>query len=56
VEASIRKRGLASVRKGWGKLFHNTAAASAIADRLVHKGILVRITGNSFRTNRAVDE
>ena len=42
--------------KDWGKLFHNTAAASAIADRLVHKGILVRITGASFRTNQTVDE
>lgn len=42
--------------KDWGKLFHNTAAASAIADRLVHKGILIRIAGNSFRTNQTVDE
>jgi DNA replication protein DnaC len=42
--------------KDWGKLFHNTAAASAIADRLVHKGILVRITGNSFRTNQTTEE
>jgi DNA replication protein DnaC len=35
--------------KEWGKLFHNAAAASAIADRLVHNGILVRITGKSGR-------
>jgi DNA replication protein DnaC len=42
--------------KDWGKLFHNTAAASAIADRLVHKGILVRIAGNSFRTNQTAEE
>jgi len=35
--------------KEWGKLFHNAAAASAIADRLVHKGILVRIAGKSGR-------
>lgn len=42
--------------KDWGKLFHNTAAASAIADRLVHKGILVRITGTSFRTNQSIEE
>jgi IstB-like ATP binding protein len=42
--------------KDWGKLFHNTAAASAIADRLVHKDVLVRITGTSFRTNQNVEE
>jgi hypothetical protein len=29
--------------KDWGTLFHNSAAASAIADRLVHKGLLVRV-------------
>lgn len=42
--------------KDWGKLFHNQAAASAIADRLVHKGILIRITGASFRTQHLQDE
>lgn len=36
--------------KEWGKLFPDAAAASAIAERLVHNGILVRITGRSFRT------
>jgi DNA replication protein DnaC len=35
--------------KDWGKLFHNTAAASAIADRLVHKGLILRIDGASHR-------
>jgi DNA replication protein DnaC len=35
--------------KDWGNLFNNSAAASAIADRLVHKGLLVRITGKSSR-------
>lgn len=40
--------------KEWGKLFHNTAAASAIADRLVHKGLLVRITGKSRRSDQEV--
>ncbi|WP_338869307.1 IS21-like element helper ATPase IstB [Myxococcus stipitatus] len=38
--------------KDWGKLFHNSAAASAIADRLVHKGLLVRITGKSRRSDQ----
>jgi DNA replication protein DnaC len=38
--------------KEWGSLFHNAAAASAIADRLVHKGLLVRITGKSSRPSR----
>ena len=33
-------------------LFHNTAAASAIADRLVHKGLLVRIKGKSRRSEQ----
>ena len=37
--------------KEWGKLFHNAAAASAIADRLVHKGILIKIQGKSKRPN-----
>jgi len=41
--------------KDWGTLFHNSAAASAIADRLVHKGILVRITGKSRRSDAAVE-
>jgi hypothetical protein len=40
------------VFKGWGQLFHKGAAASAIADRLVHKGI--RITGKSARSNQQV--
>jgi hypothetical protein len=30
-----------------GRLFRNAAAASAVADRPVHKGIRVRITGKS---------
>lgn len=30
--------------KDWGNLFHNAAAASAIADRLVHKGLLGEIS------------
>ncbi len=41
--------------KDWGKLFHNAAAASAIADRLVHKGLLVKIEGRSRRSNQVVD-
>ena len=40
--------------KDWGKLFHNTAAASAIADRLVHKGLLIRILGKSKRSDQEV--
>lgn len=42
--------------KDWGKLFHNQAAASAIAERLVHKGIIIRITGASFRTKNTITE
>lgn len=41
--------------KDWGKLFHNNAAASAIADRLVHKGIIVRITGKSRRSDQEIE-
>jgi len=41
--------------KEWGKLFHNAAAASAIADRLVHKGLLIRIQGRSHRSDREVE-
>lgn len=41
--------------KEWGTLFQNNAAASAIADRLVHKGLLVKITGKSKRSDREVD-
>ena len=40
--------------KDWGKLFHNSAAASAIADRLVHRGLLIRITGKSHRSDQEV--
>ena len=42
--------------KDWGKLFHNQAAASAIADRLVHKGLLVRIKGKSRRSEQNLDD
>jgi len=42
--------------KEWGKLFHNAAAATAIADRLVHKGLLVRIRGRSKRPSGTVDD
>lgn len=41
--------------KEWGKLFSNAAAASAIADRLVHRGLLIRITGRSRRSDQEVD-
>lgn len=41
--------------KDWGNLFHNAAAASAIADRLVHRGLLVRINGRSRRSDQTVD-
>jgi DNA replication protein DnaC len=40
--------------KDWGKLFPSASAASAIADRLVHKGILVRIVGKSKRSDEEV--
>lgn len=42
--------------KEWGKLFHNAAAATAIADRLVHKGLLVRISGRSKRPDSPIDD
>lgn len=42
--------------KEWGKLFSNSAAASAIADRLVHKGLLIRITGKSRRSDQELPE
>lgn len=35
--------------KDWGSLFHNAAAASAIAERLVHHGLLIRISGRTHR-------
>lgn len=41
--------------KEWAKLFHNTAAASAIADRLVHKGLLIRIAGKSRRSDQEIE-
>ena len=41
--------------KDWGKLVHNSAAASAIADRLVHKGLLVQISGKSRRADRELE-
>ena len=41
--------------KEWGKLFPSAAAASAIADRLVHKGLLIRIAGKSRRSDQEVE-
>lgn len=41
--------------KEWGKLFSNAAAASAIADRLVHRGLLIKIVGKSGRSNQEVE-
>ena len=41
--------------KDWGKLFHNVSAASAIADRLVHKGLLIRIQGKSRRSDQEIE-
>lgn len=41
--------------KDWGKLFHNSAAASAIADRLVHRGLLIQIQGKSRRSDKEVE-
>jgi DNA replication protein DnaC len=42
--------------KEWGKLFSNAAAASAIADRLVHRGLLIRIAGRSRRSDQDLEE
>ena len=42
--------------KEWGKLFSNAAAASAIADRLVHRGLLIRITGRSRRSDQDLED
>lgn len=39
----------------WGKLFQDAAAASAIAERLVHRGIFVRVSGRSFRLPKNSD-
>ncbi|GAC1647406.1 MAG: IS21-like element helper ATPase IstB [Candidatus Dormibacteraceae bacterium] len=41
--------------KDWGKLFQNGAAASAIADRLVHRGLLIQITGKSRRSDKEIE-
>ena len=41
--------------KEWGKIFQSSAAASAIADRLVHRGILIRIAGKSRRSDQDLD-
>jgi DNA replication protein DnaC len=41
--------------KDWGKLFQNAAAASAIADRLVHNGHIIPIIGKSRRSDTNVE-
>jgi DNA replication protein DnaC len=41
--------------KEWGTLFPSAAAASAIADRLVHRGVLVHITGKSKRSDQEIE-
>jgi DNA replication protein DnaC len=42
--------------KEWEKLFSNSAAASAIADRLVHRGLLIRIDGKSRRSDQTIED
>lgn len=42
--------------KEWGTLFHNAAAASAIAERLVHRGLLIKIDGRSHRLPESSDK
>lgn len=37
----------------WGKLLHDNAASSAILDRLLHRGHLLKFEGKSFRLKEA---
>ncbi len=37
----------------WGKLLGDNAAASAILDRLLHRGHLLKFEGKSFRLKEA---
>ena len=37
----------------WGKLLGDNAAASAILDRLLHRGHLLKFEGNSYRLKEA---
>ena len=41
--------------KDFSTHFHKSIAASAIADCLVHKGLIVRITGKSRRSDTTVE-
>lgn len=38
--------------KDWGEVFQNTAVASAIAERLIEHGELIKIEGSSYRVKR----
>lgn len=37
----------------WGKLLHDNAASSAILDRLLHRGNLIKFEGKSYRLKEA---
>lgn len=37
----------------WGKLLNDNAASSAILDRMLHRGILLKFEGKSYRLKEA---
>jgi hypothetical protein len=41
--------------KEGGRIFRNAAAASAVADHLVHQAILVRTAGKSRRSDQELE-
>ena len=38
--------------KEWGEVFQDTAVASAIAERLIEHGELIKIEGDSYRVKK----
>ena len=41
------------VIEDWGKCLDDNAVASAILDRLIHRGILIKFEGKSYRLKEA---
>ncbi|MEA3360533.1 MAG: ATP-binding protein, partial [Thermodesulfobacteriota bacterium] len=40
----------------WGKLLKDNAASSAILDRLLHRGHMLKFEGNSYRLKEAAEK
>jgi hypothetical protein len=47
--APIRQIEPVPVPDGWGDIFADTTIAAAMLDRLLHRSVVINITGDSYR-------